>query len=817
MIIESDYEDNKTTLYLLYRDEKNQRIRRKIDIFLPYFYVPKNEYVSMERYTDILKVDYGYKSILGEELKKVTVKNPQNVKQLREKFNKTYEADILFPQRFLIDQMRQIPHHRLRMCVFDIENAAEGRVPDPFLAEKEITSISYYDNFTDKYYQFVWREDLIPTGTINGGRYNNEKDMLNAFFRFVYEMDPDILAGFNNKRYDLVYLIRRGMKLEANFEYLSPLQIVLLESEGEMVIKGRIIMDALELYKHQYFAKVKHESNRLGDIGERELKGISKISFTGTYANLWKENIDKLCEYNEQDVKITKMLFEQFQWVEILQEIHELSFCDWKQILFPQFVLDALLLKRCQVDKIVLPNRNAFDDDEEIGFKGAAVRPVIKGLHQNVAVLDIESLYPNIMRAFNISYETLDPKGDIKLENGYSFTTSKTGVIPAIVNVLYDQRIHYKRLAAEATDPREQKIYGVKQNSLKIILNSAYGYMGQKSARLYRMECAASVTFVGRKLIGSICDFVETKGFKVVASDTDSAIFVCPGTLSDAVRDASLMEQEINQSFFRSYCQARGGYQYVKFGYFKIKFEQIYDKVIFVDKKNKTEGDEGAKKCRAGYIVFENGKELKEPKLEVKGFKSKRSDTSKLAKEVQRHVLMGILNGKEQAFIDEYVGTIIGNLTDNQYDWETIGTPVGISKSLTAYDGNVMARRACLYSNDHLGTEFGAGSKPKVAYISQLPDDYPKTMMMKVFDKAKKDYVMKEFPVNCLAFESGDQIPAGTKVDLEKTINLNVLSKVEMFYDAMGWDFKYKAKKSHRKPQRTGFDSGFGTQQKLIE
>jgi DNA polymerase I len=791
VIIEQSFLEGRTRLYLFYRDENGQRVKRDVDYFLPYFYVSANERFSSERFPQIIKVDYGFKSISGEPLKKVIVKNPRDVSELRKQFKTAQESDVLFTQRFLIDGLKTIPHYRMRVGVFDIENAAEGKVPDAFLAEKPITAINYFDSYESKYYQFVWRSDLTPTGTRAGGKYDNEKDMLNQFMLFVNDQDPDVLAGFNIKKYDLLYIIMRANKLGVSDEMLSPLRKV--EVDGtRLKVKGRIVLDALELYKHQYFAKQKYDSNSLESIAKREKLG-EKTKFEGSHKELWERDLELFCKYNEQDVRLTWALFEKFKWIEALQEIHETTFCDWDTILISSFVLDALLLKKCQELRLVLPNRQQSNEEDEESFEGGAVRTVVKGLHENVCVLDVESLYPNIIRAFNISYETLDPNGEIKLGNGHSFSKTKKGLIPEIVDALLEKRIFYKKLALETKDKEQARQFGVKQWSLKILANAVFGYLGFTKSRLYKKACAESIPWVGREIIGKACDFVEKGGKRVVASDTDSVIFIGGSTLAEAQEVGEFAANEINDILFPEFCKSFGLGD--KAGYFSIKFEEIYSRVIFVDKKNAKEGDEGAKKLRAGYVVWENGSALETPRFEVKGFKSKRSDSSRLAKEVQETVIHLMLDGESKEAVDAFIQGIVDKVRVGGFSWEDFGTPIGMKKSLNDYSTNVMARRACLYSNSVLGTEFGAGSKPRMAYVSRVPLGCPETLKMTVFDKKAGKSVEKEFPVDCIAFENNEMVPIGFELNVERTLVLNVFSKAEAFYDAMGWDFSFSGKK----------------------
>ena len=64
-----------------------------------------------------------------------------------------------------------------------------------------------------------------------------------------------------------------------------------------------------------------------------------------------------------------------------------------------------------------------------------------------------------------------------------------------------------------------------------------------------------------------------------------------------------------------------------------LEFEKIYSFALFT----------GVKKRYATFIIYKDGKELKEPEFEVKGFESKRSDSPQIIRDFQKSIFIKIL------------------------------------------------------------------------------------------------------------------------------------------------------------------------------
>ena len=149
--------------------------------------------------------------------------------------------------------------------------------------------------------------------------------------------------------------------------------------------------------------------------------------------------------------------------------------------------------------------------------------------------------------------------------------------------------------------------------------------------------------------------------------------------------------------------------------YFSIKFEKIYRRFF----------QAGRKKRYAGHLVWKEGEDVDE--IDVVGFELRRSDSPAITKEVQMRVMEMILRGDGYDAVRDYLADIITRYRAGAFSLDTVGIPGGIGKALESYNNADAHIRGAKYANDHFGTSFGRGSKPKRVYIKNVTGKYPKT------------------------------------------------------------------------------------------
>ena len=188
------------------------------------------------------------------------------------------------------------------------------------------------------------------------------------------------------------------------------------------------------------------------------------------------------------------------------------------------------------------------------------------------------------------------------------------------------------------------------------------------------MECAESITALGRKYIKETIEKASKKGFKVIYGDTDSTMLV-----GDKEKVKEFLE-EINRELP---------------GIMELEYEGFYRRGIFVGAAEK-----GTKKRYA--LIDENGN------IEIKGFEYVRGDWSEIAKETQEKVLEFILKGKEKNAI-EYVKEVIRKIKKGEIEKEKLIITRQLTRNLETYE-QVAPHVKVARELKNKGIEIGKGS-----------------------------------------------------------------------------------------------------------
>jgi DNA polymerase I len=237
------------------------------------------------------------------------------------------------------------------------------------------------------------------------------------------------------------------------------------------------------------------------------------------------------------------------------------------------------------------------------------------GLHENIAVLDFKSMYPNLMIAYNLSPDTYVPPKEPEPPCGvyeapevkHRFRKEPAGfykeILSYLINVRDEVRSKMKKTPSESV---EYRVLDARQKAVKVITNASYGYAGWIGARWYIKPVAEAATAWGRYTILSAIEMAKKMGLKVVYGDTDS-IFLT-------------YEQDKIEKFSKEVEQKLA---------LEIKPDKVYVRIFFTE----------AKKRYAGL--------LSDGKLDFVGLEVIRGDWAAIAKKVQEKVLEIIL--KEQS------------------------------------------------------------------------------------------------------------------------------------------------------------------------
>jgi len=265
------------------------------------------------------------------------------------------------------------------------------------------------------------------------------------------------------------------------------------------------------------------------------------------------------------------------------------------------------------------------------------------GIYDDVVVLDFKSLYPTIIRTFNIDplARLLSDKDTIETLNGYKFSSSKH-FLPEFITQLMEQRT----LAKEKNDKQLSQ-------AIKILMNSFYGVMGSFGCRFYHPHLPTAITGTGHKLLLGSKGYLSEKGYEVVYGDTDSLfIKLREGEGETAIENGQRLAQLLND-----YWEQKIEKEYGLKSYLELEYEKYYRKFIITPARG---SEAGAKKRYAGLVVV-SGKE----KLEFVGLEFVRSDWTRLAKEFQVELYDRIFHNEE---IESWLKEVVSKVKIGEFD-----------------------------------------------------------------------------------------------------------------------------------------------------
>jgi DNA polymerase-2 len=165
-------------------------------------------------------------------------------------------------------------------------------------------------------------------------------------------------------------------------------------------------------------------------------------------------------------------------------------------------------------DVLLLADRGGLIFQPEMGF------------HEQVAELDFVSMYPTIMVKHNVSPETVNCHcchNTAVPELGYTLCEKREGIVPATLRgVVYKRGVYKKeKKRLKALGDERWKLYDRRQNALKWMLVTCFGYLGYKNARFGRIEAHETVNAFSREAILCAKEIAEGHGFHFIHAIVD--------------------------------------------------------------------------------------------------------------------------------------------------------------------------------------------------------------------------------------------------------------------------------------------------------
>jgi DNA polymerase-2 len=617
----------------------------------------------------------------GEAACRIELETPTDVPVLRDRLHAagvdTFEADVRFATRYLIERgikggceiegaakpgagvtwVFDDPALRPaevkvepQVLSFDIETDAQG---------ERLLAISLYAPGMDEVLIVDGNDRAMPE---RATRCASEFAVLEAFCARVAEFDPDVLTGWNVIDFDLTVLQRIAARLRHPLRLgRDPGAMRLRKAEGyfgsgQAAIPGRLVLDGIDLLRGAFVRmddysldavarKVLGEGKAVaGDVRDR----IAEIMHN------YQHDLPAFALYARTDARLAFQILQRLNLVQLAFARSQLAGMTPDRVAASIASFDFLYLTELERQGVVAPTVRVDDSRVYAAQQGGHVLEPKTGLHDNVWVFDFKSLYPSIIRTFNIdplSYLE-DPRGgqteadcrpaDLIHVPGGAFRRA-----PAILPRMLDELFPRRAAARKAGDD-------VASNAIKILMNSFYGVLGTPACRFFNPALANSITGTGRELLLWSKRWFEAAGFEVLYGDTDS-LFVHSRTADpgEACERARQLTLALNTELVR-YIDERWRVT----SRMELEFEKLYLKLFLPRARHSTRG---ASKRYAGLVHGEGG----DNNVEFIGMEVVRRDWTELAKQVQRELYQRLFTGQR---VDAYLADVVKKVRSGALD-----------------------------------------------------------------------------------------------------------------------------------------------------
>jgi DNA polymerase I len=443
----------------------------------------------------------------------------------------------------------QAPVPSIKRLSIDIEvfTPQENRVPNPREANYEIISIGLAGSDGLRKVLVLRRpgmelrpEDLdeLLYDDVEVEFFNNEYDMLREFFSILLQYP--ILITFNGDNFDLPYIYHRALKLGFKKEEIP---ITIRRNEASIALGVHIDLykffniRAIEVYA---FGGKYRGLDRTLDTIAHAIVGMSKLNREKTVSQM---TYVELINYNFRDAFLGLYLTTYddnlvLRLIILMSRISKTPPDDLVRSQISAWIRNMLYYEHRRRGWLIPEKEDIIKNKGEVATKaiikgkkyaGAIVLDPMPGIYPNVYVLDFASMYPSVIKRWNISYETVKCP-DEKAKNNkpipelpHWVCNDRRGLTALIVGLLRDLRAYvYKRLAKTAPSAVLKSYYNVVQSALKVFINASYGVLGAEIFQLYCPPAAELTTALARYVLSRTVLKALELGLVPIYGDTDS-------------------------------------------------------------------------------------------------------------------------------------------------------------------------------------------------------------------------------------------------------------------------------------------------------
>jgi len=776
-----------------------------------------------------------WKALDGTPLESIQFGSMSEVKEFEKTYNGVNDFKLYGNTRHVTSFIQtlfpnDIPYSRdmIDIVSLDIETSYGDGFPDVNNPTNQVLTIAYKSSKEDVYR--VWgikpydeSKTELKHLKIEYRQFQTESSMLNAFIEFWEDPDntPDIITGWNTRLFDIPYMIARMAFLlgDDQVNRLSPWKKI---DRTEIYIKGKANilynimgvqqLDYLDLFKKFAYTYGQQETYKLDHIANVVL-GEKKLDYSeiGSLRDLYDADYQMFVDYNIKDVELIDRMEEKLGLITLVLTMAYLGGVNYNDTLGTTAIWDAIIFRRLARKKIAIlqPPQSG-----SVSFPGGYVKNPQVGMHNWVMSFDLNSLYPNLIIQYNMSPETLVKQSFVEgitperiLEsknvpipdenlamacNGAVFRRDKKGIIPEIVEELYNMRVDIKdKMIAEKKKYEIHKNASTQINiarletmqmAIKILLNSLYGAIGNRYFRYFDLQIASAVTLSGQTVIqwaektvnGYFNKLFDDTKDRVIAIDTDSLYI----NVEDMINRYNPKNPvDFLDKFARAAMEPALSKAFDKFA----QLTNAYDNRMVM--KREAIADRGIWTAKKRYIlnVHNNeGVQYAEPKIKMMGIEAVKSSTPQVCREAMNKMFKIIMNGNE-----EQTQKAILQFKDHfkTLPAEAIAFPRGVSDVVsyrsreTVYKkGTPIHCRGALLYNHYLERK---GLERKYEKIRNG-------------DKIKFVYLLMPNPIQENIISFPDALP--TELGLDKYIDYETqfektfIDPIDMILKAIGWN-----------------------------
>ncbi len=684
--------DGKAYVYLFGRLANGESFLT-INSFKPFFYIKKADLTKAQKIAKIEHEGVKMQTMDGEPVEKVILEIPRDVPTVRKAYEDQgipcYEADIRFTQRFLmsqdiyatldihgghkkgqyVDRIYEEPHFtpveftpKLTTLSFDIETSIDGNI---------LYSISLVTH--DKKKVLFLKDQKNKTHQTlkisNTELFENEQLLLERFSDLIKQWDPDIITGWNCIDFDLAFLKKKFDTYKIPFrlgraDWDCTLRIeTTYMRDSTADFPGRQVLDGIHLLRSSF---VRLDDYKLQTAAE-EFLGQGKLIVGENrhteIERLYHKDPKQLVAYNLKDSQLVLDILDKLQLVELTTLRSMLTGLTMQRVRASIASFDSVYIRHMNKEGKVAPSGSYVEKAERI--TGGYVMQSKPGIYEYILVLDFKSMYPSVIRSFNIDPASYLPKCKEKrttkkvivAPNGACFE-SKDGILPKIIQQLWEQRDKAKK--------RKDQVASL---AIKTLMSSFFGVLASANCRFFSLEIGNAITHFAQYFIKLAASKIEEQGYEVIYGDTDS-VFVDSKAKDEkeAEKIGRTIQESIN-TFYDAYVKK----EYHRPNFMELEAEKIYRKFLMPKLRH---SELGAKKRYAGLLI-----KGKEEELDFTGLEFVRRDWTEVSKKFQLELLDKIFHEQE---VTAYVKKFITDLKKGKYD-DLLVYKKSIRKSLAEY------------------------------------------------------------------------------------------------------------------------------------